>query len=115
MKELATFHLEIDRFLRAPREKVFAALTQETLLKAWSCPRGMTVAEASVDARVGGAYRIVMVGRDGARFAVGGAYQAIEPPEFIAYTWRSEGGPASDVTTLIEVRLTEKEGGVLLQ
>jgi glutathione S-transferase len=115
MKEVATFHLEIDRFLRAPREKVFAAFVEEALFKAWHCPRGMTVAEASVDARVGGPYRLVMAGRDGSRYAVGGVYQAIERPEFLAYTWQSEGGPASDLTTLIEVRLTEKDGGTLLQ
>ena len=114
MKETATFHLEIERFIRAPREKVFAAFTQESLLKAWHCPRGMTVAEASVDARIGGSYRIIMASRDGARFAVGGAYQAIEPPDFIAYTWRAEGGPAADLTTLIEVRLTAKDGGTAL-
>jgi glutathione S-transferase len=55
MKEAATFHLDIERFIRAPREKIFDAFTQESLLKAWHCPRGMTVADACVDARVGGA------------------------------------------------------------
>jgi glutathione S-transferase len=114
MKEVATFHLEIDRFLRAPREKVFAAFVEEALFKAWHCPRGMSVAEASVDARIGGAYRIVMANRDGARFAVGGVYQAIEPPEFLAYTWQAEGGPAAGLTTLIEVRLTPKDDGTVL-
>jgi glutathione S-transferase len=114
MKEVATFHLEIDRFLRAPREKVFAAFVEESLLKAWLCPRGMIVAEANADARVGGGYRIVMAGRDGSRHAVLGVYQAIERPEFIAYTWRAEGGPASGVTTLVEVRFAEKDGGTLL-
>jgi glutathione S-transferase len=114
MKETATFHLEIERFIKAPREKIFDAFTQESLLKAWHCPRGLTVAEASVDARVGGAYRIVMAARDGSRYAVGGAYQAIERPAFLAYTWRAELGPAADLTTLIEVRLTEKDGGTSL-
>jgi glutathione S-transferase len=114
MKETATFHLEIERFIKAPREKVFDAFTQKSLLKAWHCPRGLTVAEADADARVGGAYRIVMAAKDGSRYAVCGAYQAIERPEFLAYTWRAEQGPAADLTTLIEVRLTEKDGGTLL-
>ena len=114
MKEVATFHLEIDRFLRAPREKVFAAFVEEALFKAWHCPRGMTVAEATVDARVGGPYRVVMASRDGSRYAVGGVYQAIEKPEFLAYTWQAEGGPAAGLTTLIEVRLTAKDSGTLL-
>ncbi len=114
MKEVATFHLEIERFIRAPREKVFAAFTDASMLQAWCCPRGLTVAEASADAKVGGAYRIVMARRDGSRFVVAGEYQAIEAPGFIAYTWRGEGGPAAGSTTLIEVRLTPKDGGVAL-
>jgi glutathione S-transferase len=114
MKEAATFHLEIDRFIKAPREKIFAALTEESMLKAWHCPRGMTVAEASVDARVGGAYRIVMASRDGSRYAVGGVYQAIERPDFLAYAWRSEGGLGSETTTLIEIKLTPQDGGTSL-
>jgi len=114
MKETATFHLEIERFIKAPREKIFDAFTQESLLKVWHCPRGLKVAEASADATVGGAYRIVMAAKDGTRHAVGGTYQAIERPDFLAYTWRSESGPAADSTTLIEVRLTERDGGTTL-
>jgi glutathione S-transferase len=114
MKEVASFHLEMERFIRAPREKIFDAFTQESLLKAWHCPRGMTVAEASCDARVGGAYHIVMTSRDGTRHAVGGVFQAIERSDFLAYTWRPEQGPAVDLTTLIEVRLTSKDDGTLL-
>ena len=114
MKEAATFHLEIDRFINAPPEKIFAAFTQESLLAAWFCPRGMTVAEASVDARVGGEYRVLMKGRDGSRHPVHGVYQAIEPPDFLAYTWRLESGPIAGVTTLIEVRLAPKDGGTAL-
>ncbi len=114
MKEVASFHLEIERFIRAPREKIFDAFTQESLLKAWHCPRGMRVVEASCDARVGGSYHIAMMSRDGTRHGVGGVYQAIERPEFLAYTWRAEQGAGVDITTLIEVRLTPKDGGTLL-
>jgi glutathione S-transferase len=114
MKEAATFHLEIDRFIKASPQKIFDALTNEPSVKAWHCPRGMSVAEASVDAKVGGKYRIVMASRDGSRHTVGGVYQAIEPPDFIAYTWRWEGGSMPDATTLVEIRLTAKDGGTSL-
>src|SRR5262249_39804522 len=30
------------------------------------------------------------------------------------YTWQAEQGPANDITTLIEVRLTPKDGGTVL-
>ena len=115
MKEAATFHLEIDRFIKASPQKIFDALTQEPSIKAWYCPRGMSVAEASVEAKVGGKYRIVMASRhDGSRHVVGGVFQAIERPDFIAYTWRWEDGPMPDATTLIEIRLTAKDGGTAL-
>jgi glutathione S-transferase len=115
MKEAATFHLEIERFIKAPIEKVFDAFTQEAVLRQWHCPRGLTVVEARADARVGGDYRIVMAARDGSRYAVGGVFQAIERPNYLAYTWCGDNGSAAEATTLIEVRLSAGEGGTKLQ
>ncbi|QOT80616.1 SRPBCC domain-containing protein [Cupriavidus basilensis] len=115
MTQAATFHLEMDRFIRAPREKVFDAFTSQAALSEWHCPRGMHVLEASADARVGGKYRIVMGGRDGARYTVGGEYQAIDRADFLAYTWAWEAGPMPpEIKTLIEVTLTAKDGGTHL-
>ncbi|MGO4810036.1 SRPBCC domain-containing protein [Cupriavidus sp. 2MCAB6] len=115
MTQAATFHLEMERFIRAPREKVFDAFTSQAALAAWHCPRGMSVLEASADARVGGKYRIVMGGRDGAKHIVGGEYQAIDRADFLAYTWTWESGEIPrEIKTLIEVTLTEKEGGTRL-
>ena len=58
------FHLQLSRFIRAPREKVFDAFVTEGLLSQWKSPRGMQVAACSVDARVGGRYRVEMRSRD---------------------------------------------------
>ena len=115
MTEAASFHLEMTRFIRAPREKVFDALTDQAALAAWHCPRGMGVIEASADARVGGKYRIVMAGRDGSRHAVHGEYQVVSRADFLAYTWQAEAGPMPPhIRTLIEVTLTAQEGGTHL-
>ncbi|VVD80655.1 glutathione S-transferase [Pandoraea terrae] len=115
MTQAATFHLEMNRFVRAPREKVFDAFTSQTALAAWHCPRGMRVVEARTDARVGGKYRIVMGGRDGAQHIVGGEYQAMDRANFLAYTWSWESGSMPpDLKTLIEVTLTDEEGGTHL-
>ena len=111
MSEAAVFQLEMERLIRAPREKVFDAFTSQAALSAWHCPRGMTVVEATADARVGGAYRIVMGGRDGSRHIAAGEYQKIERPGFLAYTWCWENGAMPpDLKTLIEVTLTEEKG-----
>jgi len=115
MTQAATFELQMERFIRAPREKVFDAFTDQAALAAWHCPRGMRVLEASADARVGGRYRIVMGARDGSRHAVGGEYQAVNRADFLAYTWTWENGPLPpDLKTLIEVTLTSAEGGTRL-
>jgi glutathione S-transferase len=116
MTQAASFHLEMNRFIRAPREKVFDAFTSEAALARWHCPRGMSVVEVSADARVGGRYRLVMSGRDGGQHIVGGEYQKIDRANFLAYTWTWENDTMpADLKTLIEITLTERDGGTDLQ
>ncbi|WP_455281314.1 SRPBCC domain-containing protein [Cupriavidus necator] len=115
MTEAATFHLEMTRQIRAPRERVFDAFTDQAALAVWHCPRGMQVLEASADARVGGRYRLVMGAKDGEQHIVGGEYQKIDRADFLAYTWQWEGSePPAGVRTLIEITLTDKDGGTHL-
>jgi glutathione S-transferase len=115
MNQAATFQLEMTRFIRAPREKVFDAFTHQDALAAWHCPRGMHVSEVSADARVGGRYRIAIAARDGSAFIVAGQYQALDRADFLAYTWSWErGAMAPDRITLIEVTLIARDGGTAL-
>ena len=109
--------LQMSRFIRAPREKVFDAFVSESLMSAWQCPRGMSVASVQADARVGGPWRVEMLARDGTRFAVGGHYRELQRPQRLAYTWQWEGDHKgmSGVETLIEVELTAKDGGTELR
>lgn len=112
MDRAATFELEMTRHIRAPRERVFDAFTDQAALAVWHCPRGMGVVEASADARVGGQYRIVMGGRDGGKHIAAGEYQSLDRANFLAYTWWWEAGSMSpELKTLIEVTLTDKDGG----
>ncbi|CAJ0818443.1 SRPBCC domain-containing protein [Ralstonia flaminis] len=112
MDRAATFELEMTRHIRAPRERVFDAFTDQAALAVWHCPRGMGVVEARADARVGGQYRIVMGGRDGNRHIAAGEYQTLDRANFLAYTWWWEVGSMSpELKTLIEVTLTDKNGG----
>jgi len=115
MTQAATFQLEMTRQIRAPRERVFDAFTDQAALAVWHCPRGMQVLEASADARVGGRYRLVIGAKDGEQHTVGGEYQKIDRANFLAYTWQGAGGalPAG-VRTLIEITLTDKDGGTHL-
>lgn len=107
--------LTLTRFIRAPRERVYGAFATADALRSWMGPRGMEVAEVSVNHRVGGAWRIVMHGRDGSKFKVGGVYRDLQPPQRLAYTWQWEEGALAGISTLIEVSLAEQEGGTLLE
>jgi glutathione S-transferase len=109
--EAASFELEMTRFIRAPREKVFDAFVQRDALAAWHCPRGMHVTDASADAHIGGRFRIAMTARDGSSYAAGGEYQVLDRADFLAYTWSWEHGPMTGRVTLIEVTLTARDGG----
>jgi glutathione S-transferase len=111
-----TFTLQLQRFIRAPRDAVFNAFVQPELMAAWYGPRGMQV-QVSADVRVGGAYRLQMQARDGTHFVASGHYVKLERPAHIAYTWSwEEGGPLPDgLSTLIEVELIEAVGGTELR
>ncbi len=111
------FTLNMTRFIRVPREKVFDAFTTEAGLSAWMGPRGMQVRAAQADARLGGAWRVEMVARDGTVFAVGGQFKLLQRPVRLAYTWQWEGdrSPMPNLETLVEVELDEQDGGTAMR
>jgi glutathione S-transferase len=111
------FELQQTRFIRAPRDKVFAAFTDETLLRQWHCPRGMSVTHSRSDARTSGEWQLQMQARDGSRFAVGGVYRELSRPERLVYTWawQGENSPLAGVETLVEVELLARDGGTELR
>ncbi|WP_163508246.1 SRPBCC domain-containing protein [Fodinicola acaciae] len=73
------------RAFDAPRELVFAALTQPELLKQWHGARGWQLIECAVDLRPGGAWRFVSRGPGGATMGMGGTYREIDPPDRLVY------------------------------
>src|SRR5256885_11141601 len=100
----------LTRVFDAPRRLVFDAMTKPELLKRWlTGAPGWSMAVCEMDLRVGGAYRWVWRGPDGAEMGMGGVHREIVPPERIVCTqvfdqdWT--GGEA--VGTLV---LTEKDG-----
>jgi uncharacterized protein YndB with AHSA1/START domain len=97
----------MSRVFDAPRNLVFDAWTKPELLERWLGVRGgwsMVVCE--VDLRVGGAYRFVWRGPDGAEMGMGGVYREIVPPERLVATESFDDpwypGEALDTTVLVE-------------
>jgi uncharacterized protein YndB with AHSA1/START domain len=87
--------LRLSRRFAAPPERVFDAWTSPAVLRDWwAASPDWEGAEAEVDLRPGGAYRLSM--RDtasGAVHTVTGEYREVVPPERLAYTWTWHGDP----------------------
>lgn len=60
MAERLSAPFVIERRFKAPRELVYAALTQAEHLSKWMSPPGMEMTECKVDARVGGVFHYAM-------------------------------------------------------
>jgi uncharacterized protein YndB with AHSA1/START domain len=97
----------MSRVFDAPRNLVFDAWTKPELLERWLGVRGgwsMVVCE--IDLKVGGAYRFVWRGPDGAEMGMGGVYREIVSPERLVATESFDDpwypGEAVDTTVLVE-------------
>lgn len=93
-----------ERILPAAIEEVFAAWSDPESLRVWMCPGEVRSADAEVDFRVGGSFRIVMheTGRD---YVHHGEYLEIDPPRRLVFTWVSEFLPEDEAHTRVSVSL----------
>jgi uncharacterized protein YndB with AHSA1/START domain len=101
--------LEITQVIRANRARVFDAWTRPEMLRQWFGPGKMTVADANLDLRVGGAYGIAMLGSpDGKdmdrQVRVAGVYKKIVPNELLVFTWRGDWEPNEETLVTIAFR-----------
>jgi len=97
--------LVVRRVIRASREVVFAAWTDPESMRHWMCPGDIVAAEAQLDPRVGGSYRIVM--KSGSReYEHTGEYLTVEPPSKLVFTWVSNS--TGNQPTLVTVEFFER-------
>lgn len=97
------------RDFAAPRRLVFDALTKPELLVRWFGARGWYLVECEVDLRVGGSWRFVSQGRDGATVAHSGVYREIVTPERLVYT-EAFVGQSYPGESLVSQHLAERHG-----
>jgi len=71
--------LVVRKTIRATPERLFDAWTQPTQLRQWWRPDDAECADAQVDLRVGGQYRIANRFRDGRVVWITGQFEVIEP------------------------------------
>jgi uncharacterized protein YndB with AHSA1/START domain len=104
----------MSRVFEAPRHLVFETMTKPEYVKQWwCCMDGFTMPVCEIDLRVGGKWRYVMVGPDGAEVAFNGVYREIAAPERIVNTEVYE--PFPDHPAVCTMTLEERDGKTYYQ
>jgi uncharacterized protein YndB with AHSA1/START domain len=85
--------LTLVRRIKAPPATVFEAWTRPEILALWWGPHHTMVQEAEIDAREGGAFRVVLVEDTGARHEVSGIYAEVSPPDRLVFSWAWTSAP----------------------
>lgn len=81
--------IRLHRVLKAPPERVYRAFLDAKAMCKWLPPRGYVAEMHSIDARVGGSYRMSFTSfNTGEAQSFGGTYTELKPHERIVYTDR---------------------------
>lgn len=105
-------HLVLERRFKAPREKVYAALTEPALLSRWFGPPRLSEVTATCDLKIGGRYSIHMREASGVEHHVSGVYREIVPNERLVFTWAWASTPERE--TLVSMTLRSTGGETLM-
>ncbi len=109
----------LTRSIPAPPTEVFRAWTEPDRLGWFATPESETEAP-TVDLRVGGEWRILMVIDDELTYYTGGVYRDLAPDEGLVFHWGAVGGWPEldlddlDAAPLVTVRLLASAAGTEL-
>ncbi len=92
--------LFITREFDAPRELVFKAFTDPTLLTQWLGPRELTMVLDTFEPRPGGSWRYVHTDAHGGSFGFHGVFHEVNYPHQIIQTFEFEGLPETGHVSL---------------
>ncbi|MCB1094189.1 MAG: SRPBCC domain-containing protein [Verrucomicrobiae bacterium] len=108
--------VELERVFKARPERVFDAFASVDAMSQWFGPGHCQVVRGEMDFRIGGTYCLrVDTGSDG-EVEVTGEYQAIEPPDFLSFSWRWQGNPEfNPADSVVEIRFEAHADGTLLK
>lgn len=94
----------ITREFDAPIALVFDVFTKPEHVRNHFAPFGEEVTVCSIDLRVGGNYRYVMVTDDGTVCGFRGTFLEIEPPTRTVQTWLFEDWPDAEAVETMELQ-----------
>ena len=97
--------IQVRRRIPAPREVVYEAWIDPGGLRDWMCPGDVISAEATLDVRVGGSFRITMRSKERVHEHFG-TYRIVEPPAKLSFTWSGVDNP--NEITLVTVEFLDQ-------
>ena len=110
--EISDRELVLTRLIDAPREKLYRAWTDATLLKQWFAPLPWTTPHAELDVRPGGASNIVMRSPEGNDMPCPGVFLEVVPNQRLVFTDAYTSAWQPSQKPFMTVILTfEDEGG----
>ena len=103
---MSSHTIRLHRVLRAPPERVYRAFIDPDAMAKWLPPNGFTGRVQSMDARVGGSYRMSFTNfGSGKSHAFGGTFLELTPHERIRYTDRfDDPGLPGEMQTTVTLR-----------
>jgi uncharacterized protein YndB with AHSA1/START domain len=103
-----TQEIVMERTFNAPRQRIFKAYTDPSLVAQWWGTASMTTVIDKMDVRKGGQWRWLQRDADGNEYAHNGVYHEIASPERIINTYEFEGLPGN--VGLVILTLEEQDG-----
>jgi uncharacterized protein YndB with AHSA1/START domain len=108
--------LEISRFIKAPRDRVYAAWTDPAQLKQWFGPENVQTDDLIVDVRVGGKFRWNLTNSEGEKMTCRGEYRELQPDKKIVFTWQWEDDEDwENHVSIVTVELDDADDGTELR
>jgi glutathione S-transferase len=108
--------VEIRRFIKAPRDRVYAAWTDPVQLPKWFGPESVTTEALSADTRVGGKYQWDLTNSEGEKMTARGEYRELQPGRKIVFTWQWDDDEIwENHISIVTVELSDRDGGTDLR
>ena len=106
--------VRVERFLRAPPDRVFRAFLDPALIRQWIAPDELTVDRVTVDARVGGRLEVWHSRNGVSTGKFEGRFLKLDPPRELVYRWAFVGTEPEQgeyFDTLVTIRLRPAPDG----
>jgi Uncharacterized conserved protein len=108
--------LEITRFIRAPRSRVYEAWTDPAQLRRWFGPESIQTDGIVADARAGGEFRWDLTNAEGEKMTMLGEFRELKPGRKVVFTWRWDDDELwENRTSIVTVELEDADGGTQLR